>query len=337
VTAVSTSQSFSVTEHALDVTDAVSLGEPCSIGCSLFVPDELGDRPTIVVAQPGGTYRRDYYDLQPPGRSGYSQARYFAERGIVFAALDYLGGGDSTRPADGDRLTLPVLADAAHGAFLALRDGLRGGTLGAPPMPDAIFVGLGFSFGGGITILHQGRYGDYDAMMIYGYSPLAADAHEGYDIPENWDALSEAERREIVSEANTRVVGGELPVYHGAPRFGAWRSHYLRDTDEELITYDEEQLQTLVPRMAGIDVMTHGFALPFAQRIECPVFLAFAEQDVVADPRVQARGYPRSYDIALSVIPNARHLVNFLDSRYILWDRTLAWLTALPALLPTTR
>jgi alpha-beta hydrolase superfamily lysophospholipase len=322
---------FWVTELTLDVSDAVPVDEPCSIACSLFVPEQLPERPIVVVAVPGGTYSRRYYDLQPPGRSGYSQGRYFAERGVVFAAMDYLGGGDSSRPADGDQLTLTVLADAAHAAFERLREGLRAGAFSMAPLPSATFVGLGFSFGGGVTVIHQGKFGDYDAMMIYGYSPLAADNHDGYELPDNWDDLSESERREIVRAGNTAIVGGELPMYHGAPRFGAWRAHYLPDTDEELIAYDEEEIQTLVPRNAGIDVMTNGFTLPYAQRISCPVFMAFANEDIVVEPREQARAYPASDDIALAVIPNARHLVNFLDARFRLWDRSLAWLRSLTA------
>jgi alpha-beta hydrolase superfamily lysophospholipase len=323
--------SFTVAEIALDVTGAAPVREACSVACSLFVPDELAERPAVVVALPGGTYSRQYYDLQPPGRSGYSQARYFAERGVVFAAMDYLGGGDSTRPADGDELTLTVLADAAHLAFERLRDRLPAGASGVAPVPDATYVGLGFSFGGGVVVTQQGRHGDYDALMIYGYSPLAADNHDRHEIPANWDELSEAQRREVIRANNAAIVGGELPMYHGAPRFGAWRSFYLPDTDDELIVYDEEQIQTLVPRTAGIDVMTHGFTRPYAERISCPVFMAFAEQDIVAEPREQARAYPMSNDISLSVIPGSRHLINFLESRRLLWDRTLAWLRSLPA------
>jgi pimeloyl-ACP methyl ester carboxylesterase len=319
--------SFSVTDLALDVSAAVPVDEPCLVSGSLFVPDELPEHPVIVFAIPGGTYRRHYFDLQPPGRSGFSQARYFAERGVIFAAMDYLGGGDSSRPADGDKLTLPVLADAAHDAFLGLRAGLHDGRFGVGPIDRAIFAGLGFSFGGGVMIIEQGKHADFDAMLIYGYSPIAADNHEGHDIPDDWDELSEAERRELIRANNAAIAGGELPVYHGVSRFSAaWQAHYLPDTDRDLILYDEEQIQTLVPRMAGVDVMTHGFALPFARRIECPVFVAFADQDMVASPHQQPAAYPSSNDVTLAVIPRSRHLVNFCDSRYQLWDRTLTWL-----------
>jgi alpha-beta hydrolase superfamily lysophospholipase len=331
--AVEAQASIAVVDITLDVSDAVPVEEPCSIGATLFVPAVLSPRPVVVVGVPGGTYSRHYFDLQPPRRSGYSQARYFAERGVVFVAMDYLGGGESTRPADGDRLTLTVLADAAHAAFLELRRGLEAGSFGPDPIADAVYVGLGFSFGGGVTVIHQGKHGDYDATIIYGYSPLAADNHDGHEMPANWAELSEVERREVIRAKNTAVVGGELPMYHGAPRFGSWRSHYLPETDDELIAYDDEQIQTLVPRNAGIDVMTHGFTLPYAQRITTPMLLAFADEDIVSEPRTQACAYSASSDIALTVIPRSRHLVNFLESRYVLWDRTLAWLRFVPSLL----
>ncbi|HTX07820.1 MAG TPA: hypothetical protein VME22_04355 [Solirubrobacteraceae bacterium] len=325
--------SFSTLDLILDVSAAVPVDEPCHVSGSLFVPDELPERPVVVFALPGGTYSRRYFDLQPPGRSGFSQARYFAERGVIFAAMDYLGGGDSSAPADGDQLTLPVLADAAHAAFLGLRDGLQSDRFSTPPLEDPIYAGLGFSFGGGMMVIQQSQHADFDAMLIYGFSPIAADNHEGHDIPDNWDELTEAERRALVRAANTAIAGGELPVYHGVSRSSpAWRSHYLPGTDEDLIAYDEEQIATLCPRMAGIDVMTHGFTLPFAHRVSSPVFLAFGDQDMVASPHEQPRAYPASGDVTLAVIPNATHLVNFLPSRTLLWDRTLTWLRDLAEL-----
>ena len=39
--------------------------------------------------------------------------------GSSFVACDYLGGGDSSRPDDGDFIGLEVQADAAHGVFVS--------------------------------------------------------------------------------------------------------------------------------------------------------------------------------------------------------------------------
>jgi hypothetical protein len=318
---------YTVTEIELDVTEAVGVGERCAIGCSLFVPRELPERPTVLVAVPGGTYSRKYYDLEPPGMEGYSEARWFAERGIVFAAMDYLSGGESSRPRDGEALTMTVLADAAHAAFVALRAGLEGGQFDASPLAGATYVGMGWSFGGCLTIVHQGTHSDYDAVVVRGWSPLALDAHGGYDLPDDWDDLSPAARRDVILACNVAVIGSELPVYHGNPRGGPMRDlYYTPDVDERLPAYDMQHLHTLVSRSAGVDVMTPGFAQAYAERISCPLLLAFADRDVVATPRGEGRGYPGSRHITTVVIPRMAHVHNFADTRAELWRDILVWL-----------
>ena len=117
----------------VDVTDAMPAAAqtaPITIAGTVVVdPEALRADPVVVLATPGGTYKRNYWDLQPPGRSGYSQAEWTAARGDVFVALDYLGGGDSSRPADGDFMTLEVAADAAHMVFERVRRWLADGFL----------------------------------------------------------------------------------------------------------------------------------------------------------------------------------------------------------------
>ena len=86
-----------------DVTAALPAGsaERAELSATIVAdPAALPERPVVILAIPGGTYHRRYWDLQPPGRDGYSKAAYLAERGIIFIATDYFGGGDSSRPAD---------------------------------------------------------------------------------------------------------------------------------------------------------------------------------------------------------------------------------------------
>jgi hypothetical protein len=77
---------------------------------------------------------------------------------------------------------------------------------------------------------------------------------------------------------------------------------------------------------AGIDGMTPGFAQPFADRIRSPLFLAFGEFDVSADPHAEPEGYPGSSDITLVVVPRMAHMHNFAETRAQLWERFLEWL-----------
>jgi hypothetical protein len=74
-------------DFRVDVTAALPPGAadgPVEIAATLIAdPEAVGDRSTVVIAIPGGTYHRRYWDLRPPDRTGYSQAAWLAARGIV--------------------------------------------------------------------------------------------------------------------------------------------------------------------------------------------------------------------------------------------------------------
>jgi hypothetical protein len=315
----------------LDVISALPPGSADSAVLTTTVvadPEAVPNRPAVILAVPGGTYHRRYWDLRPPGRSGYSKAAYLAERGIVFVAEDYFGGGDSSRPPDGDFIGLEVQADVAHDVYRQVRECISGGTLidGLPPLPEAVFVGIGQSLGGFITMIQQGKYADYPAIGVFGASPLLI---TGVREQPDWDGMSVQDRRDWVSSENARQSGlAELPMYHGAPRGQFLGIFHVPDVPDDLFMYDEEQCHTLIPRASGVDGMTPGFAKPFADRITQPVFLAFGDRDVSADPHREPAGYPASSDITLVVTANMAHMHNFADTRRLLWDRFHAWLGA---------
>ena len=318
-----------------DVTAALPAGsaERAMLSATIVAdPEALPERPVVILAVPGGTYHRRYWDLQPPGRDGYSKAAYLAERGIIFIATDYFGGGDSSRPADGDFIGLEVQADVAHEVYQQVRERISDGTLidGIPALPGAVFAGIGQSLGGFITMIQQGKYADYPGIGIFGASPFVI---SGIRENPDWEGMSAEERRRWIMKENARQSGlAELPMYHGAPREGHRAIFHVADVPDDLFAYDEDQCHTLIPRMSGIDGMTPGLARPFADRISQPVFLAFGATDVSADPRREPAGYPASSDITLVVIPEMAHMHNFADTRTQLWDRFYAWLAVLTCL-----
>ena len=320
-----------------DVTAALPAGsaDPAMLSVTIVAdPAALPEHPVVILAVPGGTYHRRYWDMRPPGRDGYSKAAYLAERGIIFIAQDYFGGGDSSRPANGDFIGLEVQADVAHEVYRQVRERVGDGTLidGIPPLPGAVFAGIGQSLGGFITMIQQGKYADYPGVGIFGASPFVISAIR--ELPD-WDGMSAGDRRHWIMETNARQSGlVELPMYHGAPREGFRHIFHVPDVPDDLVKYDEDQCHTLIPRMSGIDGMTPGLAMPFAERISQPVFLAFGATDVSADPHREPAGYPASSDITLVVIPEMAHMHNFADTRTRLWDRFGAWLTVLTS-LPT--
>ena len=100
-----------------DVTAALPAGsaERAMLSATIVAdPEALPERPVVILAVPGGTYHRRYWDLQPPGRDGYSKAAYLAERGssssprITSAAVTAAGRPTATSSASRCRRTSPT-------------------------------------------------------------------------------------------------------------------------------------------------------------------------------------------------------------------------------------
>lgn len=319
-------------DFKVDVTTALpAAGGKVEVAATLIAdPALVPPRPLVVVGVPGGTYHRRYWDMRPPGRPGYSMAAWLAARGAVFVACDYLGGGDSSRPEDGDFMTLTACADAAHAVYLRVRAELDAGTLSAqlPALAGATYVGAGQSLGGFVTMVQQGRHADYSAVAIFGASPLVIEL-PGYE--RRYDGMTAAEVRRAVAAESARLSGTEeLPAYHGVPRDSVAGIFYAPDVaaDAGLRAYDEERCHTVVSRAAGIDAMVPGAGSREAARITSPVFLAFGDTDVSPDPHAEPAAYPASRDVTLVTVPGMGHMHNFAGTREVLWERFYRWLLA---------
>ncbi|MFJ4790031.1 alpha/beta hydrolase [Streptomyces sp. NPDC088794] len=322
---------MSITRHsiAVDVTAAMPTdrptAEPIYITATVVADRHaLAERPVIVLAVTGGTYHRRYWDLQPPGRAGYSQAASLAAHGVVFVACDYLGGGDSTRPDDGDFMTLEVAADASHAVYEQVRALAERGELteSLPAVPDATYVGIGQSLGGLISIIQQGKYGDYPALGIFGASPRVIT-----NIPEHKEIAGLRDAPAAARHAPATPDVSALPMYHGAPRENFRGVFHVPDVPDDLWTYDEDACHTLISRAIAADGMVPGLTAPFADLIDVPVFLAFGEYDVSVHPRSEPAAYPRAPEVTVVVVPDMAHMHNFADTRTQLWRRFADWLT----------
>jgi pimeloyl-ACP methyl ester carboxylesterase len=184
-----------------------------------------------------------------------------------------------------------------------------------PALADPVYVGIGQSLGGYITIMQQGKYADYPGIGVFGASPRR---HEG---------LPAEERRRAITADNAKTAeAAEVPAYHGASRETLARIFHIPGVAEDLLVYDEAQCHTLISRVTATDAVTPGIGKRFADRITLPVFLAFGDTDVSQDPRAEPSGYPRSGDITLVVMPRMGHMHNFADTRELLWERFYGWL-----------
>jgi acetyl esterase len=155
---------------ALEPQDAK--GENLSVAVTVIAPDPaaIGERPIAWFAWPGGGYNRRYYDLQLPGRSGYSQAEFHAARGSIFVACDHIGVGDSATPSGAfNHSDIACINAAVVRKVLA---GLADGTLiaGLPALTNPFPLGMGQSYGGLLLTHLQAEHGLLRGVAMLGWS-----------------------------------------------------------------------------------------------------------------------------------------------------------------------
>jgi hypothetical protein len=286
----------------------------------VLAPAQVGERPTLLVCWPGGSYGRAYWDLRPTAASGYSAAEHWARQGYVVVVADHLGVADSDKPADGDALGVEVLAAAAHGFVEELRRRCAAGELHEelPAVDDIRTVGVGHSLGGSVVVAQQARHRSYDAVADIGYTHSAKAAVD--------DAMgrSDEDARAVALAQADQFFGGTGDSY-GRPGKSDSRAWLYGPNDEAGVVEEDIDVHVVWPRGPYIEALTPGLTVPIAAELTGPLFLAFAEIDVPEAPRLEAQFYPACTDITLFLVPDAAHCSNFSPSRQLLWDRIAAW------------
>ena len=292
-------------------------------------PEALGPRPIAIFASPGGGYTRRYYDLQPPGHTGYSEAEGHVARGFIFISYDHLGVGDSSTEHLRE-YTVPELAAANDAAVREvvwrLRDGSLGG--GLPPLPIVTRIGIGQSMGGCVTIVMQGRHQTFDGIAPLGYSAIHTvlpqrDAVERQRALDHHARIGSRDVAEIsVEEASQGVVDFVYPFH--------WE-----DVPADILAADMEggyPLRKTAPAWGSLTVppcavtmMMPGVVATEAAAIKVPVLIAMGERDVCPDPHAEPSAYKASNDVSLFVVPRMAHMHNFGSTRAQLWSRIESW------------
>lgn len=310
------------TDFTLDLPSSATpdgVGE-LAIAATLYAPPEVDDEDVrVLVCWPGGSYGRDYWDIDLPGRDGYSFAEYMTARGFVVIAADPLGVGDSDRPEDGTLCTYDALADAAHGAVQLIRARLTDGTLVAPlpPIAGASIVGVGHSMGGGLVVLQQARWGSYEAIAVLGYTHGA----KARAVPSRDDAA----RRATAVEQAKGFWGEQWEARYGVVD-KAPHQDWLNgpDAPSDIVAADNANA-VIWAAEPYIDALHVGYTAAYAARVTAPVMVAFGEFDIAEQPRDEAAFYEHSDDITLLVLAGSYHCHNFQDGRARLWARLAAW------------
>jgi len=303
----------------VDVTDAAGTGERLEVAATVVVGDTAPQAdPLVFVALPGGGYSRHYYDLDPPGYEGYSQAAFHAAAGDVFVALDHLGVGDSDIP--GKRLDFDAVARASCAAAREILRRLQTGELDGslPALQPAAAIGLGQSYGGFMLTIAQALDPVFDGVGMLGWSGIqtlppwaegvdiaaimSGQAGDGLDHPMRPWFHHPSEPDDLVLMDMTRPVGAS-----GAAQ--PWGATYAPGG----------------PSAGGRNPLDPGVVGAEAAAIEVPVMVACGEIDVVGNPRAEPMAYPGSFDVTVTVFARMAHMHNFAPSREALWRRLGSW------------
>ncbi|HEX6044097.1 MAG TPA: alpha/beta hydrolase [Pyrinomonadaceae bacterium] len=234
----------------------LSNGSAADVVGYLYYKGSFRDR-TLLVAIHGATYNHKYWDVPIINGHEYSFARYMAESKYAVLAIDQLGTGESTRPDDGDLLTVDQTASTIHQVITQLRTG-EGGV----GYPFARVVTVGHSLGAINAIYEQGTYHDADAVVSTGMG------HVPHELP-------------IPAE----LINGMLQYEYSAlpPEVRTAAFYYAPGADPDVITYDNNILSDLLARgqlLTGIIAMFD----PAATRVGAttgPVLVQLGEFDVL--------------------------------------------------------
>jgi len=316
----------------LGIASSVIKGERSTTAVTIvFEPDRISGSPLVLLVWPGGGYNRSYFDLRLPGRIGYSQAEYHAERGSIFVACNHIGTGGSSIPD----VTLNhsdiarVSAETARIVSAKLQAGDLNDRL--PPFPDLFPIGMGQSYGGLLLTHLQAEHGIFGGVAILGWSGICTEVKNSSGT-ENVPSPAEMQGTDVANN-------GLLHPYR--------RSFHFDDVPEDIVAEDlrgyPARIGVPIPRWST-EFMPGGpnfspernplgpnVVVDEAAKISVPVFIGNGEVDTVPDRRAEPAAYRQSPDITTFVLPRSSHMHNFAGTREMLWSRLDGWVCSIKA------
>ena len=199
----------------------LSNGSAAEVVGYLYYKGSYHDR-TLLVAVHGATYNHNYWAVPAINGHEYSFAGFMTDRKYAVLAIDELGTGESTRPEDGDLLTLDQTASTIHQVITQLRAG--NGGIG---YAFSHVVTVGHSLGAINIIYEQATYHDADAVVSTGMGHVP---HELPIPPEVFAALLQYEYAPLPPELRSAAF------------------YYAPGADPDVIVYDNNFLADLLAR-----------------------------------------------------------------------------------------
>lgn len=302
--------------------------EASTISASIRLPAGLldGDRVSVLVCWPGGSYGKTYWDMRIPGHADYSFAEHLASRGFVVVSADFLGVGESSRPARGHDASFATMTRASSAFVTAIKTGLGAGTLadGHVPLTLGPVLGIGHSLGGFLVIAEQAMFSTYDAVAALGSNhgvkersvPGSGEAYRA-------DAQAAAEQAEVQAKAffGEEQFQSGYGIVDRLPHHG-WL--HGPEVPDDVVAADDAEVVPW-PCRAYVEALTPGLTASYARLVVSPVFVGFGEHDVPEHPHDDVGFYESSNDVTLVVLPDSYHCHNFATRRKAFWDRIALW------------
>ena len=289
-----------------DVSEVV--GEQAALAATYYPARNDIAAPALLVCLPGGTYSREYWDLNIAGHCGYSFAEFATENGYAVLTVDPLGTGESSRPARDFDFTdiAAALADAV--AALPAATGNH-----APP------IAVAHSLGGYLAITQQALFPSYAGLAIFGCT-------NQHVAPLNLDPafIARSATADGRAELALEILSALPEAYFEGPREHLQSWFHLDDVPVDVVQADRVTAKSVVPRIFGT-AMIPGVVAEHAALIDVPVLLGYGVVDVSPNPRAEAALYCNSPDITTLVSADSAHCHNMASSRRRLWQRLLAW------------
>jgi alpha-beta hydrolase superfamily lysophospholipase len=290
----------------LDVSDAI--GEQASLAATYHPARGGAAARALLVCLPGGTYSREYWDLNIPGRHGYSFADFATENGYAVVTIDPLGTGESSKPAGDFDFTDIAATLASAVSVLPTLTGERAPTLA-----------LAHSLGGYLAITQQSLFSSYAGLVTLGCT-------NQHVAPLNLDPafIARSATPQGRAELAQQILSALPEPYFEGPREYLQSWFHLADVPADVVAADCVTAKSVVPRVFGT-AMIPGVVAEHAARIDVPVLIGYGVVDVSPDPRAEARLYCSSPDITTIVLADSAHCHNLASSRHRLWRRLLDW------------
>ena len=298
------SQGGPVASRSLEFPVVLSDGNTYTIAGTLSCRGSVRGK-TLQVAVHGATYNSDYWDVPPLNGRRYSYARYMAERGFAVLAVDQLGTGASSHPP-GDFLNLSEASLGLHQVLASLRRASN---------PSGVrfrrIVLVGHSNGSLTAIRAQAQFGDADGLVVTGW------------VHGSVPPVDPAEFEPLLAE----------PYVFVPPEIRTMLFYDPPNADPDMIAYDGETLNDVIPRAQFLDLLTAQFFDPSLSQsvdVDVPVLVQVGDLDFLmmfAPLEGETESYPSSPDLSLQQIAGSGHSLNTHFARQDSFRAIRRWIT----------